>query len=146
MSKYDPLRRHLGDLQVDQWRASFDDVEKVLGASLPAAARTKPDWWAGESGAHVQAWTEGGWATADVDIAAGEVTFFRAPRSQATAQAERRPLPPPLESARTLAVRGGERAAALVEARPVVSIGSAAVAAFAVGVAIGWLLTEDDEG
>jgi hypothetical protein len=34
MSKYDPLRDHLENLEGDEWRTSFPGVEKILGFPL----------------------------------------------------------------------------------------------------------------
>ena len=39
MSKYSPLSDFLAQRAEDDWRASFAEVEMVLGASLPKSAR-----------------------------------------------------------------------------------------------------------
>tara|TARA_R100000322_G_scaffold22153_7_gene14809 strand:- start:2941 stop:3204 length:264 start_codon:yes stop_codon:yes gene_type:complete len=81
MSKYDPLRHHLNRLKVKRWRASFDDVERILGTRLPASAYKYPAWWANEKTptSHVQklAWTPIGWRTEELDLAGKQVTFAK---------------------------------------------------------------------
>ncbi len=77
MSKYLPLSEHLSRHAGDEWRASFADIEKVLGAPLPKAAQQNA-WWAGEvEKPYQRAWLDHGWRVAEVDKAAGMVTFRR---------------------------------------------------------------------
>ncbi len=62
------------------WRASFTEIERVLGFPLPKSARRHPAWWANEKNGrhtHARAWIGAGWKTEDVDIAAESVTFRR---------------------------------------------------------------------
>ncbi|WP_164156221.1 DUF7662 domain-containing protein [Sandarakinorhabdus rubra] len=80
MSKYEPLARHLARLQLQSWRASFDEIERVLNFSLPESARKYNAWWANQSGpGHSQTagWIDAGWKTSDLDLAAEKVTFSR---------------------------------------------------------------------
>lgn len=80
MSKYNPLRAHLDALQGNEWRASFNDIENVLGFKLPASAYEYQAWWANQSGSgHTQsaAWQEAGWKTEDLDLARRTVKFVR---------------------------------------------------------------------
>jgi hypothetical protein len=76
MSKYHPLTERLAGHAEPQWRASFAEIEEVLGFPLPRGARAGKVWWA-NTGAqpHQRAWTGGGWEVGDV--ADGEVTFRR---------------------------------------------------------------------
>lgn len=77
MSKYLPLSEHLSRHAGDEWRASFADIEKVLGAPLPKTAQ-QAGWWAGEvEKPHHRAWLDHGWRVEAVDKAAGTVTFRR---------------------------------------------------------------------
>jgi len=56
MSKYDPLRFHLTELKQKEWHATFKQLEEILGFTLPATARARPQWWANEEdGQHTQA-------------------------------------------------------------------------------------------
>lgn len=80
MSKYEPLARHLARLQHQSWRASFDEIERVLNFNLPESARKYNAWWANQSGpGHSQTagWIDAGWKTSDLDLAAEKVTFSR---------------------------------------------------------------------
>ena len=45
--KYAPLYRHLSARSEAEWRASFDEVEAILGFRLPDSARLyRPGWGA----------------------------------------------------------------------------------------------------
>jgi hypothetical protein len=81
MSRYKPLTEHLRRQGLDRWAASFEDIEKVLGSSLPESARKYPAWWANQKGqGHSQAagWQNAGWRTRRIDLAARRVEFERA--------------------------------------------------------------------
>lgn len=79
MTKYKPLSDRLTGHSGDEWRASFSDLETVLGFPLPKGARSGRAWWAndGDKGHH-KAWGGVGWNVSDVDPAGGYVTFRRA--------------------------------------------------------------------
>ena len=76
--KYEPLRRHLADLDGGDWQASFADVEAVIGDELPPVARSSRSWWANDC-SHVQAkaWLNAGWQTANVNMAGESLRFQR---------------------------------------------------------------------
>lgn len=78
-SKYAPLTAHLQALLANTWTATFPEVERVLGFSLPASARKRHPWWAND-GTHVQAkaWMSVGWETSDLDLGRQTVVFRRA--------------------------------------------------------------------
>jgi hypothetical protein len=94
MSKYDPLPARLAGHAGPEWRASFAEIEEVLGFSLPKGARTGKIWWR-NTGAqpHQRAWTGAGWEAADVDHTGGAVVFRR---KAATPSESRSPQPPPI--------------------------------------------------
>lgn len=79
--KYQTLYRYLCDLPAQEWNASFEDIEKVLGFSLPPSARHYSAWWANEkpggSHTHALAWTAAGWKTSDVNILSETLTLSR---------------------------------------------------------------------
>ena len=60
------------------WRASFAEIERVLGFPLPPSARTRPAWWAndGESD-QSQAWIGAGWQVDEADVESERVTLSR---------------------------------------------------------------------
>ena len=79
MSKYNPLTARLAGHAGPEWRASFAELEAVLGFPLPKGARSGKAWWKNDPAApHSRAWTEGGWEACEVDQAAGLVTFRKA--------------------------------------------------------------------
>lgn len=81
MSEYEPLRVYLLRLDPDEWRASFDEIEEILGFGLPASARKYPAWWANEidgQHSHAWAWLDAGWRTIDLDLGGERVTFLHA--------------------------------------------------------------------
>lgn len=78
MSKYQPLSDRLSGHQADEWRASFGDVEKVLGFPLPKLARSSQAWWSNDADRGPgRAWTKAGWMVAEIDRPAGTVLFRR---------------------------------------------------------------------
>ncbi|MFI4950441.1 MAG: hypothetical protein ACHP7A_05320 [Caulobacterales bacterium] len=105
MSKYDPLTERLAGHDGPEWRASFAEVEEVLGFPLPKGARTGAVWWR-NTGAqpHQRAWTGAGWETADVDHAQGQVTFRKTAADPQGPSAEPEPPPVPVPAASQLVV------------------------------------------
>jgi len=77
MSKYDPLHQTLLTKKNPIWRVHFDQIEKILGISLPASARKYPAWWSNDetSHSHSRAWLRAGWKTRQVDLHGEAVTF-----------------------------------------------------------------------
>lgn len=93
MSKYRPLSDRLSLYDGDEWRATFAEIEGVVGSSLPKAAQ-QAAWWMGTADKpHQRVWLDHGWRVADVDKAAGAVTFRREREAQ-----EASPLTPVVES------------------------------------------------
>lgn len=78
INKYQRLANHLASLPTSPWKATFAEVEAVMGEDLPFSAREHRPWW-GNSSANSQsaAWMTVGWKTARVDIAAETVEFHR---------------------------------------------------------------------
>ena len=59
--KYAPLHRRLAGLTGDVWRASFREIEGVLGFALPDSARLYSAWWSnGDRHSHALAWVAAG--------------------------------------------------------------------------------------
>jgi len=79
MSKYHRLTSHLAKLDKFEWRASFDEIEQILGFELPASAYDHPAWWANQAGGHAQSssWQDAGWRTEGLDLGARCVTFTK---------------------------------------------------------------------
>jgi hypothetical protein len=120
-SKYEPLGRYLANISFTEWRATFSEIEKVLGFSLPPSARTYAAWWGNDRNSHSQAsaWLEVGWKAAQVDVGAARVVFCRelpvgrtpryVPGSAVTQSVERDVAPYPWDEAQALECRIGFR-------------------------------------
>jgi malate synthase len=79
MSRYDPLRDHLMSLKAGRWRATFKEIEEILGLPLPFSARQHQAWWSNHQGTHVQsnAWLKAGFQTEELDLGSESITFVR---------------------------------------------------------------------
>jgi hypothetical protein len=79
--KYAALHRHLMERTGNEWRATFGEIEKVLGFTLPNSAHIHRPWWSnqGEQGghSHALAWETAGWKTSQVDMSGEKVVFVR---------------------------------------------------------------------
>ena len=73
MSKYKPLSDRLSSHGAPEWRASFAEIEEVLGFPLPKTARSGQSWWGDDK----RAWRDHGWRADDIDHDGGYVTFKR---------------------------------------------------------------------
>lgn len=75
--KYAPLYHHLFALPSREWRASFREIEAILGFPLPNSARRHPVWWANSGGhSHALSWLTAGWEAHDVNLTAKTVVFL----------------------------------------------------------------------
>jgi hypothetical protein len=83
--KYAPLYHHLVKWRGKEWRATFSEIEKVLGFRLPDSARIHRPWWAnqGERGghSHALAWEMAGWKTSQVDMVDERIVFIQVKNS-----------------------------------------------------------------
>jgi|GEM_PF-1147502 hypothetical protein len=80
MSKYESLKGYLLRISVeeDQHTISFDEIENLLGISLPLSARNERPWWANtRANTHAVRWLDAGWKVFRVDFGKGQVTFVR---------------------------------------------------------------------
>ena len=84
--KYHRLYMYLSGLQAGDWRASFSEIELILGFDLPASARRHRPWWANQGSggghSHARAWVVAGWETAEVDMGSETLLFRRRERPQ----------------------------------------------------------------
>ena len=104
MSKYEPLHAYLAGLDDDRWRASFADVETILGFPLPDSARTHAAWWSNskQSSAAAWVWLDQGWRTEKLDLVAGRVTFWRGGVAPTAPNRLVEPTPPTANSLETI--------------------------------------------
>lgn len=78
INKYQRLTNHLASLPTSPWKATFAEVEAIMGEELPRSAREHRPWWAnGGADSQSAAWMTVGWKTARVDLAAETVEFHR---------------------------------------------------------------------
>jgi len=89
MAKQPEFRKYL---PLDEWfrnqpatteqiELTFDQVETILGASLPKSATRLTTWWTNvhpKIQSHRTAWLDNGWKVAEFDLQARRVTFVRA--------------------------------------------------------------------
>lgn len=78
MSKYAPLNTFLKGQLGDQLAMTFADIERVLGAKLPAS-KSHRAWWSNNPDNNVMTkeWLEAGYETESVDIAGEKLVFRR---------------------------------------------------------------------
>ena len=76
--KYLPLYEHLASLEGREWQASFADIERILGFSMPKSAYSYPAWWSNGSGMPQSLmWLDAGWRTADLNLTGKTIHFLR---------------------------------------------------------------------
>ena len=78
-SKYQPLTRHLSAQRGGRVSMSFAEIERVLGAKLPASANTHRAWWSNNPRNNVmtKAWLDAGFQSEQVDIDGKKLVFSR---------------------------------------------------------------------
>lgn len=76
-NKYYALYRYLREQQQGEIRLTFDEIEQLLRAPLPASGRAQRAWWSNRRGGATQAdaWMKAGYHVTELDLAAGSVTF-----------------------------------------------------------------------
>lgn len=100
--KYAPLYHHLLAFPSREWRASFREIEAILGFPLPNSARRHRPWWANdESHNQAAAWLAAGWETHDVGLTTKTVTFLHRGGGP---KAPRNPDPRPAHATKAKAV------------------------------------------
>ncbi len=81
MSKYLPLSNWLSNQAAFKptVHCVFDEIENLIGSTLPSTARKNAAWWSNNANRHVQAnaWLNAGFKTDSVDLEKESVTFIR---------------------------------------------------------------------
>jgi DNA-binding transcriptional regulator YiaG len=77
-SKYQPLHEHLRSCKQDEVTLTFSQIEKLLGAALPASARHR-GWWANRKtgSLHAAAWIEAGFQVSNIDLDHKRIIFSK---------------------------------------------------------------------
>jgi hypothetical protein len=80
MAKYEPLKVFLVDRAEGEVAMTFQEIEKVIGASLPPVAFKHRAWWSNNPSNSVitHAWLEAGFRTERVDMGSRKLVFRRA--------------------------------------------------------------------
>lgn len=87
--KYEPLERFLSRSTAEVTILDFAEIERIIGARLPASARKYPAWWSNSDHGHVnaQAWLRAGFKTEQLDLEQARVAFRRRCEPRRAAQA-----------------------------------------------------------
>jgi hypothetical protein len=76
--RYSSLQALLEQEPDDEVTLAFDEIEEILGSSLPASARTYREWWSNSSRSpQGYSWMSAGWRVAEVDREQARVRFAR---------------------------------------------------------------------
>ncbi|MEQ9449179.1 MAG: hypothetical protein RLN70_09785, partial [Rhodospirillaceae bacterium] len=61
------------------WAAKLNEVEDIIGSSLPKSAREHRTWWANSGGSlvHQNAWLDAGWRVERTDLMRDVIVFRR---------------------------------------------------------------------
>jgi hypothetical protein len=74
--KYRKLTEHLAARDENEWTASFQDIEQVLGFSLPESARSYQAWWSNQMRSQSLGWQLAGWKATALDLPNESVKFI----------------------------------------------------------------------
>lgn len=90
MGKYEPLGQFLRGQRRERIAMSFAEIERILGAKLPASKQHRA-WWSNNPDNNVMTreWLEAGYETERVDIPGQKLVFRR--RGKAESQTGPRP-------------------------------------------------------
>jgi hypothetical protein len=83
MAKYDPLEGFLNSLpyQTDSTQLTFEEIEDMIGSTLPKSARNYSAWWANQTNVlnrpQARAWTDAGFEVFEVNLRTERITFHR---------------------------------------------------------------------
>jgi len=77
--KYQLLKSFLQQQNVEKVTMQFEEIEKVLGFSLPKSAYIYSAWWDNQSDSHshTRAWIESNRRTTEVDLINKHVSFIK---------------------------------------------------------------------
>jgi hypothetical protein len=81
MGKYSPLRAYLISQNENRIPMTFDEIERLIGAPLPASKKY-PAWWSNNPSNNpmTKEWLAAGFQTEEVNIARESVVFSRVSR------------------------------------------------------------------
>ena len=87
MSKYAALGDYLKRQHADRVPMKFADIEKIIGAKLPASAHKHRPWWSNNphNSVMTKVWLDAGFESEQVDIAGRKLVFRRVRKLKAAA-------------------------------------------------------------
>ncbi len=79
MSKYEPLKHHLQNQTQNFVPMTFGQIERIIGAKLPASAYSHRAWWSNNPSNNVMThfWLAAGFKTEDVNMTGRSLVFRR---------------------------------------------------------------------
>lgn len=81
MGKYEPLGQFLKRQKRDRVPMTFAEIERILGARLPASKKSRSFWSNNpDNNVMTKAWLEAGFVTSEIESEAGTLVFTRQPR------------------------------------------------------------------
>jgi len=90
MAKYEALGAYLKRQSGDRVPMTFAQIEKIIGAKLPASAHKHRPWWGNSAANHVnaKAWLDAGFESEQVDMEGRKLVFHRVRKPKAAASGE----------------------------------------------------------
>ncbi len=84
MSKYTPLMTYLQASGQEDVFMTFDEIERVIEAELPASAFKHRAWWSNNPSSSVisYAWLQAGYKATKVDMPGRKLVFYKSPDAQ----------------------------------------------------------------
>lgn len=93
MGKYERLSSFLRHQSMKEIPMTFNEIENIIGAPLPASARAHRAWWSNNPSNSVitREWLTAGFVSEQVDMAAERLVFRRRERGERSKEA-RKPI------------------------------------------------------
>lgn len=95
MGKYEALGQFLAASDTEELPLRFSDLERMLGAPLPASAFQYREWWANQNRSQSKSWMDAGWQVWSVDLGGEKVVFRRTGRPRRQGRPVSGPVSPP---------------------------------------------------
>jgi hypothetical protein len=95
MSKYEPLGEYLKKQGKDLVTLTFAEIERIIGAKLPASAKYRA-WWSNNdfNSVMTKVWLDAGYESEQVDMAKRKLVFRRVRKLKASVGGEEKPFHP----------------------------------------------------
>ena len=96
MSKYSALGDYLKGQPRDAVPMTFGEIEKIVGAKLPASAHKHRPWWSNnpDNSVMTKVWLDAGFQSEQVDIATRKLVFRRVRQPPTALPGDEKPFHP----------------------------------------------------